>query len=406
MQDSIPCSPTGYLASGLTTMVFRPHFNPISTITCLPIGTRIFQFHRLRLQLPPHLRQFWIQSYILAGCKWLNLVGVAIVSLLLSSPPSSRPNFLLLIARFFHYFHLGEDALLFVRKSSRRSCRLPMMNVFVMALLIQPGKDMHEVSVIRLQVTNGAFIQLPTSLTTMSMSIRGFMVMSRQSISPNQAFRTIILGQFGDGFGRGHFVYVQHRDEMQDVVPVEDLVNRPCTVCQGTHDHAHTFICEYCNSACHIWCTKPRLSEIPPLETNWYCNECVFNLKDPAHFDITHEERVREYRRWLHLNSLPDFVGRRDIFIDGRSRRSGVIIYPKWEDITNWWHDCWRRELWTDNNLPSLLSLIRNRHHTFFALTIMAAPMFFLMIRPLPSSTLMVVWNVSLIHRLPFIAFL
>ena len=52
--------------------------------------------------------------------------------------------------------------------------------------------------------------------------------------------------------------------------------NRPCIVCGGKDDHANTLVCDYCNQPCHLDCTKPHLSELPPERINWYCHQCVF----------------------------------------------------------------------------------------------------------------------------------
>ena len=104
---------------------------------------------------------------------------------------------------------------------------------------------------------------------------------------------SISIGHFGDGSDRGHFVSVQHRDAMQDV-PVHD--DRPCMVCHRADDEEHTLLCHYCEAPCHLRCTDPRWTKMPDEATHWYCNKCVFHLKDPDHYDISHEERVAEYR--------------------------------------------------------------------------------------------------------------
>ena len=82
--------------------------------------------------------------------------------------------------------------------------------------------------------------------------------------------------------------------------------------------------------------------------------KCDFHLKDPAHYDISHDERVAEYKRWLHENSFPNLIGQRGIFFDEdrKCHRPGIIIFPTWEELNTWWSDCWRRELWNDSNLP------------------------------------------------------
>ena len=162
---------------------------------------------------------------------------------------------------------------------------------------------------------------------------------------------SISIGHFGDGSDRGHFVSVQHRDAMQDV-PVHD--DRPCMVCYSADDEEHTLVCHYCEAPCHLRCTDPRWTKMPDEATHWYCNKCVFHLKDPDHYDISHDARVAEYKRWLSANSLPDLTGQLGIFFDKdrKCNRPGTILFPTWEDLTTWWSDCWRRELWTDDNLP------------------------------------------------------
>ena len=163
--------------------------------------------------------------------------------------------------------------------------------------------------------------------------------------------RSISIGHYGDESSRGHFVSVQPRDAMQDV-PVHD--DRPCTVCYRADDEEHTLMCHYCDDPCHLRCTDPRWTELPDEATHWYCNKCVFHLKDPDHYDISHDERVAEYKRWLHANSLPDLTGQLGIFFDEdrQCNRPGIILFPTWEELTTWWSDCWRRELWNDDNLP------------------------------------------------------
>ena len=139
---------------------------------------------------------------------------------------------------------------------------------------------------------------------------------------------SISIGHFGDGSDRGHFVSVQHRDAMQDV-PVHD--DRPCMVCYSADDEEHTLVCHYCDAPCHLRCTDPRWTKMPDEATHWYCNKCVFHLKDPDHYDISHEERVAEYRRWLLANSLPDLTGQRGIFFDEERNchRPGIIIVSR-----------------------------------------------------------------------------
>ena len=78
---------------------------------------------------------------------------------------------------------------------------------------------------------------------------------------------------------------------------------------------------------------------MPDEATHWYCNKCVFHLKDPNNYDISHEERVAEYKRWLLSNSLPDLTGQRGIFLDKdrNCNRPGIILFPTWEELTTWW---------------------------------------------------------------------
>ena len=76
---------------------------------------------------------------------------------------------------------------------------------------------------------------------------------------------SISIGQFRDGSRHGHFVSVQHQDAMQDVPVDDDIIHRPCIVCHNAGEHEHTLICQYCDSPCHLWCTEPRWSEMPPI---------------------------------------------------------------------------------------------------------------------------------------------
>ena len=165
--------------------------------------------------------------------------------------------------------------------------------------------------------------------------------------------RSISIGHYGDESSRGHFVSVQPRDAMQDV-PARD--DRPCMVCYRADDEEHTLMCHYCDDPCHLRCTEPRWTELPDEATHWYCNKCVFHLKDPDHYDISHDERVAEYKRWLHANSLPDLTGQLGIFFDEdrQCNRPGIILFPTWEELTTWWSDCWRRAVsYTHLTLPT-----------------------------------------------------
>ena len=240
-------------------------------------------------------------------------------------------HFFLLVVSFFGYCRLEAGALLFGRKFTSRSCCLLMTSVFGPALMNRPGPDTLEVFTIRRTVTRGALLPLLISL--------------------DATYMCILCGHFGDRSSRGHFVSVQHRDAMQDV-PVHD--DRPCMVCYRADDEEHTLLCHYCDTPCHLRCTEPRWTKMPHEATHWYCNRCVFHLKDPAHYDISHDERVAEYKSWLRANSLPDLTGQRGIFFDvvRNCNRPGIILFPTWEELTTWWSDCWRRELWNDRNLP------------------------------------------------------
>ena len=162
----------------------------------------------------------------------------------------------------------------------------------------------------------------------------------------------LLLNIFIGNLGNRHFVSVQPQASM--TVPVVNVDDRPCMACVLTDDPENTLECDYCDSACHLRCTDPRILSIPPTHVFWICTKCVHHIKHPDQFNLNFDTRLTEYRQCLHQNALPDLVNMRGIYRQNtRSRpRSGVIIFPEWDDLIRWWPNCWKRDSWTKTDPP------------------------------------------------------
>jgi len=51
-------------------------------------------------------------------------------------------------------------------------------------------------------------------------------------------------------------------------------LDHPCQVCQKTDDVDHMLFCNNCNGGYHLFCLKPKLTQIPT--SIWYYSSCSF----------------------------------------------------------------------------------------------------------------------------------
>lgn len=46
-----------------------------------------------------------------------------------------------------------------------------------------------------------------------------------------------------------------------------------CLVCRRGDDDEHLLLCDGCDRGCHLYCHRPRMTEVP--EGDWFCSVCV-----------------------------------------------------------------------------------------------------------------------------------
>ncbi|XP_055601422.1 bromodomain adjacent to zinc finger domain protein 1A [Uranotaenia lowii] len=73
---------------------------------------------------------------------------------------------------------------------------------------------------------------------------------------------------------------------------------RPCMICRRKGDPDMTLLCDECNRACHMYCLKPKLKQVP--EGDWFCPKCkpenyaTKKQKRRKIFEATEEEIVED----------------------------------------------------------------------------------------------------------------
>uniref|UniRef100_A0A8C5TEQ2 Bromodomain adjacent to zinc finger domain 2A n=1 Tax=Malurus cyaneus samueli TaxID=2593467 RepID=A0A8C5TEQ2_9PASS len=62
--------------------------------------------------------------------------------------------------------------------------------------------------------------------------------------------------------------------QLEKSIAWEKSVNRvTCLVCRRGDDDEHLLLCDGCDRGCHLYCHRPRMSEVP--EGDWFCSVCV-----------------------------------------------------------------------------------------------------------------------------------
>ncbi|XP_064494997.1 bromodomain adjacent to zinc finger domain protein 2A isoform X1 [Pseudopipra pipra] len=62
--------------------------------------------------------------------------------------------------------------------------------------------------------------------------------------------------------------------QLEKSIAWEKSVNRvTCLVCRRGDDDEHLLLCDGCDRGCHLYCHRPRMTEVP--EGDWFCSVCV-----------------------------------------------------------------------------------------------------------------------------------
>nr|XP_041567487.1 bromodomain adjacent to zinc finger domain protein 2A isoform X1 [Taeniopygia guttata]XP_041567488.1 bromodomain adjacent to zinc finger domain protein 2A isoform X1 [Taeniopygia guttata]XP_041567489.1 bromodomain adjacent to zinc finger domain protein 2A isoform X1 [Taeniopygia guttata] len=62
--------------------------------------------------------------------------------------------------------------------------------------------------------------------------------------------------------------------QLEKSIAWEKSVNRvTCLVCRRGDDDEHLLLCDGCDRGCHLYCHRPRMSQVP--EGDWFCSVCV-----------------------------------------------------------------------------------------------------------------------------------
>uniref|UniRef100_A0A8C3U849 Bromodomain adjacent to zinc finger domain 2A n=1 Tax=Catharus ustulatus TaxID=91951 RepID=A0A8C3U849_CATUS len=71
--------------------------------------------------------------------------------------------------------------------------------------------------------------------------------------------------------------------QLEKSIAWEKSVNRvTCLVCRRGDDDEHLLLCDGCDRGCHLYCHRPRMTEVP--EGDWFCSVCVARVgqyRDP-----------------------------------------------------------------------------------------------------------------------------
>ncbi|XP_069735525.1 bromodomain adjacent to zinc finger domain protein 2A-like [Phaenicophaeus curvirostris] len=63
-------------------------------------------------------------------------------------------------------------------------------------------------------------------------------------------------------------------NQLEKSIAWEKSVNRvTCLVCRRGDDDEHLLLCDSCDRGCHLYCHRPRMTEVP--EGDWFCSVCV-----------------------------------------------------------------------------------------------------------------------------------
>uniref|UniRef100_A0A8V5GMH9 Uncharacterized protein n=1 Tax=Melopsittacus undulatus TaxID=13146 RepID=A0A8V5GMH9_MELUD len=66
--------------------------------------------------------------------------------------------------------------------------------------------------------------------------------------------------------------------QLEKSIAWEKSVNRvTCLVCRRGDDDEHLLLCDGCDRGCHLYCHRPKMSEVP--EGDWFCSVCVARVR-------------------------------------------------------------------------------------------------------------------------------
>ncbi|KAM9514563.1 LOW QUALITY PROTEIN: bromodomain adjacent to zinc finger domain protein 2A [Guaruba guarouba] len=69
--------------------------------------------------------------------------------------------------------------------------------------------------------------------------------------------------------------------QLEKSIAWEKSVNRvTCLVCRRGDDDEHLLLCDGCDRGCHLYCHRPKMSEVP--EGDWFCSVCVARVRRGA----------------------------------------------------------------------------------------------------------------------------
>uniref|UniRef100_A0A674JPH2 Bromodomain adjacent to zinc finger domain 2A n=1 Tax=Terrapene triunguis TaxID=2587831 RepID=A0A674JPH2_9SAUR len=67
--------------------------------------------------------------------------------------------------------------------------------------------------------------------------------------------------------------------QLEKSIAWEKSVNKvTCLVCRKGDDDEHLLLCDGCDRGCHLYCHRPRMTEVP--DGDWFCSVCVSQVRE------------------------------------------------------------------------------------------------------------------------------